>query len=72
MEVVRNEFVIAFQFVIGHIEENSPILELGTLFQDSDGTLVPLQQGWKARSHKWFFNDLGERFGGPLHRLMLA
>ncbi len=58
MQIVRNEFVVAFEIVIGYIEEDGSIFALGAVFQDSNRKLVAFEQRRKQRGDEWLFEDL--------------
>src|SRR5581483_11879606 len=44
MQIVRDELVIAFQIVIGEIEEDGAVFALGALAENLDGFLMAFHQ----------------------------
>src|SRR2546425_2630841 len=47
MQVVRDELVVAFEVLIGDVEEDSAIFRFGPLLEDGNRALVTLEQRWQ-------------------------
>ena len=61
MEIVRNELVIAFEIVIGDVEENCSVDALGTLLKNFDREFVTAEQRRQERGHERLFQNVSQR-----------
>src|SRR5215472_18263969 len=64
MQIVRNELVVAFQILVGDIEEDGAVLALGTFLENSHGEFVTLEKRRQQRTDERLFQDFAERLGG--------
>jgi hypothetical protein len=61
MEVVRDEFVVSLELVVGDVEEKRALGAVGALANDLDGSLMSFEQRRNALGDERFANDLAER-----------
>ena len=64
MQIIRNELVVALEFVVRDVKKDRRILALGAFAKDSDREFVPFKQGRQKRRDKWFFQNLPQRLVG--------
>ena len=64
MQVVRDEFVVTLEVVVGDVKEDGAVLTFCAFAKDADGKLVTLEQRRKQGSDEGLFENLGEGLCG--------
>ena len=59
MQIVRDEFVVAFEFQVGDVEKNRAVFFFGALPQNVDGTLVAFEQRRQDGGDEGLLQNLG-------------
>src|SRR5580698_1361434 len=64
MEIVRNEFIVAFEFEVGDVEKDGAVFFLRALAQNFYGALMTFQQWRQDGADEWLFEYLRQGFVG--------
>src|SRR5579864_4625785 len=59
MQIVRNEFVVTLEFMIGDVEENGAVFGFDAFAEDGHGPLMTLQKRREQGRNEGLFDDLG-------------
>jgi hypothetical protein len=59
VEIVGNEFVVAFEVEVGDVEKNRAVFFFGALAQDVDRTAVTFEERGKDGAYEGRFQNFG-------------